>query len=476
MSHFTEHERIISLLKDEGQEHVLTQVPEILVQRNPLHPIVAQLSKINLENSCRYFRSSTLLNDITEKKFIPLHDVVNLSSLPKEIKHSTAAVGLENVRNEKVAAIILSGGQGTRLGFSGPKGMFDKLGLISGKTIFQLHIEKIMKVRAMSIGSNGQLPRVPVFIMTSDLNHNIIREFFHEKDYFGYPRADIIFFEQGVEPCFTFDGKIIIESPTKLSVAPDGNGGIYNALKNSGSIEVMLQRGIEYLHIYGIDNVLTKSLDPLFLGLCIEKGVKCGNKVVWRAHKSEKVGVTVQSDVDGKMHVIEYSEIPADMRDAVDSHERLLFGAANICSHFMTVGFLVHDVLPHLDSNYHSAVKKIPFMDPVTKETITPTQSNGVKLEMFIFDVFPLAERSWLVVEGEREDEFAPVKNEPGNPQDSPDTALRAISMQGKRWLETAGAIIQGEGICEISSLVSYGGEGLEIYRGQIVALPALLN
>jgi UDP-N-acetylglucosamine/UDP-N-acetylgalactosamine diphosphorylase len=185
----------------------------------------------------------------------------------------------------------------------------------------------------------------------------------------------------------------------------------------------------EYLHIYGIDNVLTKSLDPVFLGLCIERRVACGNKVVWRANASEKVGVTVQSE--GKMHIIEYSEIPTDMRDAADENGRLIFGAANICNHFLTVPFIVDAILPNLSSNYHSASKKIPYMDPVSKETVNPTQNNGVKLEMFIFDVFPLAQNSWLVVEGDREDEFAPVKNEPGNPQDSPDTALKAISDQG---------------------------------------------
>lgn len=155
----------------------------------------------------------------------------------------------------------------------------------------------------------------------------------------------------------------------------------------------------------------------------------CGNKVVWRANASEKVGVTVQSE--GNMYIIEYSEIPTDMRDAADEKGRLIFGAANICNHFLTVQFIVDSILPNLSSNYHSASKKIPYMDPITKETVTPTQNNGVKLEMFIFDVFPLAQRNWLVIEGDREDEFAPVKNEPGNPQDSPDTALKAISDQG---------------------------------------------
>jgi len=256
-------------------------------------------------------------------------------------------------------------------------------------------------------------------------------------------------------------------------MAPDGNGGIYNALKRSGSIDDMIKRGVEFLHIYGIDNVLTKSLDPIFLGICIEKGVQCGNKVVWRANASEKVGVTVMNQE--KMCIIEYSEIPSAMRDAVDSSGKLLFGAANICNHFLSLDFIINKVLPNLGSTYHSASKKIPYMDPISRETIVPSHNNGVKLEMFIFDVFPLADK-WVVVEAARSEEFSPVKNEPGNAQDSPDTALQAISAQGKRWLEAVGAVVHGDGVCEISPLVSYGGEGLEKYKGVVLDTPVYLD
>jgi UDP-N-acetylglucosamine/UDP-N-acetylgalactosamine diphosphorylase len=238
----------------------------------------------------------------------------------------------------------------------------------------------------------------------------------------------------------------------------------------------MVRRGVGHLHVYGIDNVLTRSLDPAFLGVCIDNNVECGNKVVWRANKEEKVGVSVV--IEGRMNVLEYSEIPIHLAEAVDTDGKLVFGAANICNHYLSVEFLVKKILPSLSGSYHLANKKIPYFDPVTLQTITPTQNNGVKLEMFIFDIFPLAE-NWIVVEVDREDEFAPVKNEPGNPVDSPDSARRMISSQAKQWLIAAGAILNdsdNNAMCEISPLLSYGGEGLEQFNGVVIELPCYLK
>jgi UDP-N-acetylglucosamine/UDP-N-acetylgalactosamine diphosphorylase len=175
------------------------------------------------------------------------------------------------------------------------------------------------------------------------------------------------------------------------------------------------------------------------------------------------------------------------MAEAVDDKGRLIYGAANICNHYISLQFLTDKILPNISGTYHLATKKIPYMDPVTKETVAPQQNNGVKLEMFIFDVFPLAER-WLVMEVAREDEFAPVKNAPGDPTDSPDTARKMISEQGVRWLRAAGATVIAEdadadagassarALCEVSPLLSYAGEGLEKYAGKEIKLPAYLE
>jgi UDP-N-acetylglucosamine/UDP-N-acetylgalactosamine diphosphorylase len=436
------------------------------------------LSKLNIKDSLDHFKSANELQAMQDEKlFSPVSAVVNTNGLDNDRKTNYHQVGLTAIKEGKVGAVILSGGQGTRLGFNGPKGMYN-IGLISGKSIFQIHLERIMKLRKLAADSSNKLPDLPVYIMTSDLNHEIIKDYFLRQNYFGYERDLIVFFEQGLEPCFTFDGKMIVESQTSLSLAPDGNGGIYRALQQSGSINDMVARGIEHLHVYGIDNVLTKSLDPLFLGICIESAVECGNKVVWRAHKSEKVGVT--AEWNGRMHIIEYSEIPPELAETEDASGKLVFGAANICNHYMSVKFLTDVALPKISGIYHLANKKIPYYDQVTQKTISPSKPNGVKLEMFIFDVFPLAEK-WIAVEGLREEEFAPVKNEPGNSQDSPDTARAMLTAQSIKWLKDAGANVVSDNSeslhqCEISPLLSYGGEGLSQFSGQTIVLPTYLS
>lgn len=184
--------------------------------------------------------------DVVDKIYLPLEakHVINVQGLHLDEKQAATNSFLHSIRNGKVAAVILSGGQGTRLGFPGPKGMYDKLGLPSMKTIFQLHIEKVMKVRELSTSVGEKLPNVPIYIMTSDLNHDVIVNYFADKNYFGYPAKDIVFFEQGLEPCFFNDGRVIIETPTKIAMAPDGNGGIYNALQRSGCIGDMQKRGV----------------------------------------------------------------------------------------------------------------------------------------------------------------------------------------------------------------------------------------
>lgn len=431
-----------------------------------------QLAKLNIQDSLDHFRSAhdTMAKTTNDFKPVPA-EVVNLDSLNlTEELLQYQSIGTEAIRAGKVAAVILSGGQGTRLGFNGPKGMYS-IGLPSNKSIFQIHVERIRKVATLAQSSG-----IPIYVMTSDLNHDIIQNYFAANDFFGYPAKDIIFFEQGLEPCFTFEGKIILDSDRSLALAPDGNGGIYKALKQSGSVDDMKTRGIEHLHIFGIDNVLTKSIDPIFIGACIHKQVECGNKVVWRASKSEKVGVT--ADFNGRMHILEYSEIPQELADSADSNGKLLFGAANICNHYLSLSFLVDKVLPNISGIYHLANKKITYWDAEQKKTITPTNPNGVKLEMFIFDVFPLAEK-WTVIEVNRDDEFAPVKNEPGNSQDSPDTARMLISNQGEKWLKKVGANVtkaEETSIVEVSPLVSYAGEGLEEFSGKVVAAPCFLN
>jgi UDP-N-acetylglucosamine/UDP-N-acetylgalactosamine diphosphorylase len=373
-------------------------------------------------------------------------------------------LGTEALGRSEVGALVLAGGQGTRLGFSGPKGMYS-INLPSKCTLFQMIAERLLalrKIAAKNYGSsNDALPSIPFYIMTSPINHEQTIDFFEKHSCFGLPKDDVFVFKQGMLPCLTDEGKIILEAAGKVAMAPDGNGGIYPSLVNSGAFADMENRKLKYLHVFSIDNALTKPADPIFIGYCMSKGADCGNKVVWKTSAHEKVGVIAEKD--GKSCVVEYSDISKEMAEAVDDKGRLQFGAGNICNHFYTIDFLKTKVFPELGNIYHIAKKKIPFYDEESKKTVEPESNNGLKLETFIFDIFPLS-KTMAVLDVNRSEEFAPVKNAPGSASDSPDTARKYISDLAKKWVTKAGGRLVGdsEAICEISPLTSYGGEGLE--------------
>jgi UDP-N-acetylglucosamine/UDP-N-acetylgalactosamine diphosphorylase len=206
------------------QEHILELIPDL----SEKHSIFQQLSKLDLEASIRNFEcaKASVSSAIDTSSISPVENVFNWLGADVNTKKNMQNIGKACIREGKAAAVILSGGQGTRLGFAGPKGMYN-MGLMSGKSIFQLHIERIAKIRMLSKTATETLPSVPIYIMTSDMNDSIIRGYFASMNNFGYPVEDIFFFEQGLEPCLTNDGRVIIDNPESLSLAPDGNGGTH---------------------------------------------------------------------------------------------------------------------------------------------------------------------------------------------------------------------------------------------------------
>ncbi|KAL3778612.1 hypothetical protein ACHAWO_013443 [Cyclotella atomus] len=377
------------------------------------------------------------------------------------------AIGLDAIGKGQVAALLLAGGQGTRLGYDGPKGMYD-IGLPSHKTLFQYMVERIQKLGLLS--SKKDIKCIPFYIMTSPLNHEATKSYFEQHGNFG---LDVTFFPQGTLPAMTSPGgKMILETSTSLSLAPDGNGGIYPAMVKHGVLADMEKRGIKYIHAFGVDNALVKPADPTFVGYCIQQGADCGNKVLWKCNPGEKVGVVASKG--GKPCIVEYSDISKEMSERRGDGGRLIFGAGNICNHFYTLDFLTQVVVPNLGNMYHIARKKIPYYDESTKSTVKPAENNGIKLESFIFDIFPLS-KSMAVLDVSREEEFAPVKNPPGTDSDSPDTARMLFSNVAKKWLKEAGATLTGEidsDLCEVAPMKSFNGEGLEEYSGKEVQCP----
>lgn len=263
----------------------------------------------------------------------------------------------------------------------------------------------------------------------------------------------------------------MLDTKSRIATAPDGNGGIYTALRaplnpstSESVISSLSSRGIKYLHAYGVDNCLVKVGDPVFIGACLSKQVQAGVKVVKKTNPSESVGVVALKD--GKFSVIEYSEIPKALSEEKDKDGDLLLRAANIANHFYTTSFLSKDV-PSFESemSFHIARKKIPTLD-AEGNSIKPSTPNGMKLELFIFDVFPYC-KELTIHEVPRQEEFSPLKNAPNTGSDDPQTSRRDLLAQQKRWLEKAGAQV-AEGVeVEISPLASYSGEGLEGLKGK---------
>lgn len=392
--------------------------------------------------------------------------------------------GLDLVAANKVAALLLAGGQGTRLGSSAPKGCYD-IGLPSHKSLFQIQAERIRKVQRLAEKQAGAAVGsviVPWYVMTSGPTRGPTQAYFEEHAYFGLKPENVVIFEQGVLPCISNKGKILLESKSRVAVAPDGNGGIYQALVTSNVMADMRKRGIEHIHAYCVDNCLAKVADPTFIGFAAEKGVSIATKVVRKRNATESVGLILLKN--GKPDVVEYSEIDKETAEAKDEKQPgvLKFRAANIVNHYYSFAFLesipqwAHK-LPH-----HIARKKIPFVDTESKsgEQVKPEKPNGIKLEQFIFDCFPmLSLDKFACMEVRREDEFSPLKNARGTGEDDPDTSKADIMSQGQRWLEAAGAIVITEGSSkgvEVSPLISYGGEGLEKMEGKEVRAPAVLE
>lgn len=390
---------------------------------------------------------------------LPESATASLLDAPEDQKNKWYNAGLDLIAKNKVAVVLLAGGQGTRLGSSDPKGCFD-IGLPSKKSLFQLQAERIWKVQQLAKhhASSSDEPVVPWYVMTSGPTRAPTEKFFAEHNYFGLSKENVIIFEQGVLPCISNEGKILLENKSKVAVAPDGNGGIYQALLMSGSRDDMRKRGIEHVHAYCVDNCLARVADPVFLGFSSSKNVDIATKVVPKRAANEPVGLIVQKN--GKPDVVEYSEIDKETTEAKDADGRLKFRAANIVNHYYSFRFFesieewAHK-LPH-----HVAKKKIPYMDTENGETVKPEKPNGIKLEQFVFDVFPFTPMDkFACLEVDRKDEFSPLKNARGTAEDNPDTSKRDIMEQGARWLRNAGAIVVSEGSnagVEVSPLISY--------------------
>ena len=444
-----------------NQDHVFTFYDELDTAGKA--SLFAQLSTFDPDRinilADKALHPADASNETPSLEPLPASASASLLDAPKEQTNEWYKNGLDLISKNKVGVVLMAGGQGTRLGSSDPKGCFD-IGLPSKKSLFQVQAERIKKLQelAQKQKSLDDEPIIPWYVMTSGPTRKPTEKFFEEHNYFGLKKDNVIIFEQGVLPCISNEGKILLESKSKVAVAPDGNGGIYQALLTSTARTDMRKRGLEHVHAYCVDNCLVKVADPVFIGFSASKDVDIATKVVRKRAANESVGLIVQKN--GKPDVVEYSEIDKETAEAKDSSDLLKFRAANIVNHYYSFRFFesIEDwshKLPH-----HVARKKIPYMDTEKGQTIKPEKPNGIKLEQFVFDVFPLINMDkFACLEVERKEEFSPLKNARGTGEDDPDTSKRDILEQGARWLHDAGATVVSEGSgtgVEISPLISY--------------------
>ena len=344
--------------------------------------------------------------------------------------------GEDTLRAGKVAAVLVAGGQGTRLGFDQPKGMFP-IGPVSGRTLFEIFASRLRGI-ARRYGHP-----IPLYLMTSDATDAETRDYFESHDHLGLTPEQVCIFRQGTMPAVDAEsGKLLLAEKDSLALSPDGHGGTLRALDRSGSLRDMQARGIEQVFYFQVDNPLVSLCDPTLIGHHLMAGSEMTTQVVRKRSPTERVGNVVLAE--GRVQIIEYSDLPEEAARATNPDGSLRLWAGNIAVHVIDVSFLRRMARSDQALPFHRASKKVPFIDGAGRK-IDPAAPNATKFERFIFDLLPAAEHGF-VVEGVAEEVFAPVKNADGAPSDTPEAARQAMVALHRRWLQQAGVDV-GEGI-----------------------------
>jgi len=361
------------------------------------------------------------------------------------------SAGEEALRAGRVATFTVAGGQGTRLGYDGPKGTF-RVTPVKQKPLFQVFAEKI---RAAGVRYGRPLHW---FIMTSHANHAATEAFFDEHEFFGLDRARVHFFRQGRMPAVDFDGKILLETKSSIALSPDGHGGSLRALDRSGALDLMQREGVDVLSYFQVDNPLVRGIDPAFIGWHVLRQSEMSSKTVPKAYAEEKVGHFCTQR--GKTVVVEYSDLPLAVQRETGADGQLRYHAGSIAIHLLDREFVRRMARGGGGAAlaFHRADKKIATVDGAGNP-VKPDKPNGVKFEMFVFDALPFAQHP-VVIETLRADDFSPVKNAEG--VDSPQTCRDDQLRQFARWLQAGGAIVETDATglpriaLEVSPLFGY--------------------
>lgn len=412
-----------------GQSHLLNCESEALAE---------QLAAIDWENLPRLIAEYVLKkpevaipDDIQPAPYFPL---VPRNAEEEAMKAKAFEKGAELLKSGKVACLTVAGGQGTRLGFDGPKGTYP-IGPVSGRTLFEYFASGIARAEE-KFGAP-----IKWYVMTSALNRQATEDFFREHNNLGLREDQVFFFTQGTMPAIGYDGKLLMSSPDSLALSPDGHGGTLLALRKSGALEQMKKDGVEYISYFQVDNPLVPVVNPLFIGMHALTGSEMSAIMLAKTNAFEKLGNFCVSK--GRLEIIEYSDLPAELAESTNPDGSLRFISGSPAIHVLSREFVEKlTACGRLELPWHRADKKIPCIsDP------QPAEPNGVKLESFIFDALSLAQKT-LVLEGDRAEMFAPTKNPTG--VDSVESARAMLIARDARRLQKAGVTVEENAQIEI--------------------------
>ncbi len=377
-----------------GQEHVLAYYEELTKEQKELLLSQIEDTDFGVLASVKDHKGGTVRGKITPLAAMELPQIEAEHEKYKE-------KGLEAIRKGKVGAVLLAGGMGTRLGSDHPKGMYN-IGITKDVYIFQRLIENLLDVVKEAEAY------VPLYVMTSDKNHEDTTAFLKEHDYFGYPEEYITFFMQEMAPACDYEGKVYLEEKWKLSTSPNGNGGWYSSMYKWGIAQKAIADGVEWLNVFAVDNVLQRIADPCFVGAVIDRGCACGSKVVRKCAPDEKVGVMCLED--GRPSIVEYYELTEELMDAKDEKGDPAYNFGVILNYLFKVSDL--EKIREKKLPLHVVEKKIPYLDKQGNK-VKPTEPNGYKFEQLVLDMIHELD-SCLPFEVDRRKEFAPIKNATG--------------------------------------------------------------
>lgn len=399
-------QEVIAILKEYGQEHIIKFLENLNPQEK--EELENQILKIDFHQLTELYENAKKPVEIKENKIEKI-DYIDKQKMNIIQREELADLGGSIVSSGKYAVVTMAGGQGSRLEHPGPKGTFRLDVYGKGKYLFEILVDNLKEA------NKRYQTTIPWYIMTSKENHDETYQFLEKNNYFGYDKNYVTLFMQGELPLVSLDGKLLIGKNKLVKLASDGNGGTFASLRLSGALADMKERGIEWVFIGSVDNVLLKMVDTVLLGFAIDKGVQIASKSIVKANPHEKVGVFCK--MNGHPKVIEYSELPEKMAEEIDDDGELRYGESHVMCNLFTI-----DAIEEISKQpliYHSAIKKNSYLDENGKEVV-PTEKNCYKFEAFIFDAFTFFD-DIAILRGKREEDFAPVKNKEG--VDSPKTA-----------------------------------------------------